>query len=86
MLVNVYSLRIIRGIIPPARSTITASPICKSNALIKPGLFNVARDTIAPSISTLSRIATGVTFPDLPVSQSTLKRVVGTPSLLSFIA
>ena len=62
--------------IPPALSTYTASPICKSKASIKPGLFNVALETMAPSIFTGSKIATGVTLPDLPVSQSTLSRIV----------
>ena len=53
---------------------------------MKPGLFNVALDTTAPSIFTASKIATGVTFPDLPVSQSTLNKIVFTPSERSLSA
>ena len=54
------------GIISPAFSKITVSPILRSLLVISSSLCNVALLTTVPAISTGSSIATGVIAPVLP--------------------
>ena len=49
-------------------------------------LCKVALDTLAPSISIGSRIATGETFPDFPTCHLTSSSSVTTPSCFTFFA
>ena len=59
--------------------TSTLQPISRPISSMYLVLCKVALLTVAPSISTGSRIATGATTPDLPTFHFTSSRVVTTP-------